>query len=136
MKGSENLKKCDYCAKEISYFEQYCSEECHGNANKYYETTEKYGKLFSIINMICFFGIPIGIFLFAFLRTAGMIITVASCDILGIMLILLPFPTENMISKYKLKKATKITRIIGLAVIGPGFMFLTFMILFPIIFPD
>ena len=86
MKGSENLKKCDYCAKEISYFEQYCSEECHGNANKYYETTEKYGKLFSIINMICFFGIPIGIFLFAFLRTAGMIITVASCDILGVML--------------------------------------------------
>ena len=54
MKGYENLKKCDYCAKEISYFEQYCSEECHGNANKYYETTEKYGKLFSIINMICF----------------------------------------------------------------------------------
>ena len=86
--------------------------------------------------MICFFGIPIGIFLFAFLRTAGMIITVASCDILGIMLILLPFPTENMISKYKLKKATKITRIIGLAVIGLGFMFLIFMLLFPIIFPD
>lgn len=113
MKGSENLKKCDYCAKEISYFEQYCSEECHGNANKYYETTEKYGKLFSIINMICFFGITIGIFLFAFLRTAGMIITVASCDILGVMLILLPFPTENMISKYKLKKATKITDISG-----------------------
>lgn len=72
------MKKCDYCAKEISYFEQYCSEECHSNANKYYETTEKYGKLFSIINMICFFGITIGIFLFAFLRTAGMIITVAS----------------------------------------------------------
>ena len=119
MKGSENLKKCDYCAKEISYFEQYCSEECHGNANKYYETTEKYGKLFSIINMICFFGI-----------------TVASCDILGIMLILLPFPTENMISKYKLKKATKITRIIGLAVIGLGFIFLIFMLFFPIIFPD
>ena len=50
------MKKCDYCAKEISYFEQYCSEECHGNANKYYETTEKYGKLFSIINMICVFA--------------------------------------------------------------------------------
>ncbi len=124
--------------KKYPIFEQYCSEECHGNANKYYETTEKYGKLFSIINMICFFGIPIGIFFSfcVFLRTAGMIITVASCDILGIMLILLPFPTENMISKYKLKKATKITRIIGLAVIGTRiYVFLIFMLLFPIIFP-
>lgn len=101
------MKKCDYCAKEISYFEQYCSEECHGNANKYYETTEKYGKLFSIINMICFFGIPIGIFLFAFLRTAGMIITVASCDILGVMLILLPVSHRKYDFKVQAEKSNE-----------------------------
>lgn len=130
------MKKCDYCAKEITYFEQYCSDECQGCANKYYETIEKYGKVFSVINMLCFFGIPIGIFLFAFLRMAGMIITVSSCIILGIMLILLPFPTENMISRYKLKKATKITRYIGLAVIGLGILFMIFMLLFPVIFPE
>ena len=33
------MKKCDYCAKEISYFEQYCDENCQANANKYYEKT-------------------------------------------------------------------------------------------------
>lgn len=130
------MKKCDYCAKEISYFEQYCDEDCQCNANKFYETTEKYGNIFSVINMICVFGITIGIFLFAFLRIPGMILTVASCTILGIMLLLLPFPTENMISKYKIQKATKITRYIGLAVIGLGIMFLIFMLLFPVIFPE
>lgn len=130
------MKKCDYCAKKISYFDQYCSEECHGKVNKYYETIEKFGKVFSVINMICFFGITIGIFLFAFLRTAGMVVTVTSCTTLGILLILLPFPTESMISKYKLKKATKITRYIGLAVIGLGILFMIFMLLFPIIFPE
>ncbi len=129
------MKKCDYCAKEITYFEQYCCEECHSKANKFYEKIEKFGRVFSAINMICFFGIPIGIFLFSFLRAAGLI-TVASCTILGIMFILLPFPTENMISKYKLEKSIKITRFIGLTVIALGIIFLIFMLLFPIIFPE
>lgn len=130
------MKKCDYCAKEISYFEQYCDENCHCNANKFYETTEKYGKIFSVINMICVFGITIGIILFTLLRIPGMILTVSSCTVLGIMLLLLPFPTENMISKYKIQKATKITRYIGLAVIALGIVFLVFMLLFPVIFPE
>lgn len=130
MKGYENLKKCDYCAKEITYFEQYCDEECHANANKYYERIEKFGTVFSAINTICVFGIPVGMFLFSFLDTIGMILSFSSCVILGIMLLLLPFPTENMISKHKIKKAVRITRYIGIAVIALGFAILLFMIMF------
>lgn len=124
------MKKCDYCAKEISYFEQYCDEDCHANANKFYELREKFEHIFSIINGICVFGIPIGIFIFSFSRTLGMIISTVSFFILGIMLILLPFPTDNMISKYKIKKAVTITRYIGLAVIALGFAAFVFMLLF------
>lgn len=124
------MKKCDYCAKEISYFDQYCDEKCHANANKYYETSEKFQKVFSIVNGLCVFGIPIGIFLLPFLKVPGVIIACASCIILGIMLIILPFPTENMISKHKIQKAIKITRIIGACVIGLGALIVLFVIFF------
>lgn len=124
------MKKCDYCAKEISYFEQYCDESCHAKANRFYELREKFEHIFSILNGICVFGIPIGIFLFSFLRTAGMIITVLSCLVLGVMLILLPFPTENMISKHKIKKAENITKCIGIAVLVLGIAAFVFMMFF------
>ncbi len=124
------MKKCDYCAKEISYFDQYCSDDCHIRANKYYETEEKFGKIFSVINAICVFGIPVGIFLFSFAKLVGALIAAGSCVILGIMLILLPFPTEGMISKFKLKKAMKITRIVGIVVIGLGFLIIGFLFFF------
>lgn len=124
------MKKCDYCAKEITYFEQYCDDDCHANANKFYELRERFEHFFSIINSICVFGIPIGIFVFSFARTLGMIVAVISFLVLGIMLILLPFPTDNMISKYKIKKAVKITRYIGIAVITLGIISFVFMLLF------
>ena len=116
------MKKCDFCAKEISYFDQYCSDECHARANKYYEISDKFGKIFSIVNGICVFGIPVGLFLLPFSKDFGMVVALLSSIILGIMLILLPFPTDNMISKFKLQKAMKITRIIGICVIVLGFL--------------
>lgn len=124
------MKKCDYCAKEISYFEQYCCDECHEQANKHYEKVEKFSKVFSIVNMICIFGIPIGLFMFSFLKVPGAITATASCIILGLMLILLPFPTDGMISKRKLKKAISLTRIIGAAVIALGIAILIFSFIF------
>ncbi len=116
------LKKCDYCAKEISYFDQYCCEECNEKMNKFYETSQKFEKIFSVVNAICVFGIPVGIFLFPFANTVGAVIASVSCFLLGLMIVLLPFPTENMISKFKLKKAMKITRIIGACVIFLGIL--------------
>jgi hypothetical protein len=127
------MKKCEYCAKEISYFEQYCDEDCHAKANKFYDLRERFEKIFSLIDGICVFGIPVGLFLFSFMRTAGLILTVASCVVLGIMIILLPFPTDNMISKFKIQKAVKITRFIGLAVIALGFVAFIFMFF---VFPE
>lgn len=124
------MKKCDYCAKEITYFEQYCSDECQRRANKYYETSEKYGKLFSVINVICVFGIPVGLFLFPFSKTVGTVLASVCCVVLGIMLLFLPFPTEGMISKLKLQKSMKITRIIGASVIALGFLIIGFYFFF------
>ena len=124
------MKKCDYCAKEISYFEQYCDEDCHSKANRFYEISERYEKLFSIVNSVSVFGIPIGLLLFSFARVLGASIACISCFALGIMLILLPFPTEGMITRFKLKKAMKITRIVGLGVILLGFAILGLLFVF------
>lgn len=109
------MKKCDYCGKEISYMEQYCDENCHRNAIKYYELQEKFSKLFSIINIICIFGIPVGLFMFSFMPKAGFTLLSFSVLIEGLTIILLPFPVENMISSMKIKKAVNVTRIFGAA---------------------
>ena len=58
------MKKCEYCAKEISYHEQYCSDECHINANKYYEKAEKFARPFYIISTICVIAIPVFILIY------------------------------------------------------------------------
>ncbi len=90
------MKKCDYCAKEISNFEQYCCEECEQNTVRFYRRNER--------------------------PPVGVTVATLSCFVLGAMLILLPFPTEGMIKKHKLKKAIKISRIFGGAVIGMGIL--------------
>ena len=116
----DNMKKCEYCGKEITYFEQYCNDDCQRNANSFYEMREKYTGIFSIINGICVFGIPIGIFMFPFVESIGLAISAISAIVLGLTIIALPFPTESMIDKRKIQKAIKLTKIFGLILVLCG----------------
>ena len=123
-KRGNDMKKCDYCAKEITYFEQYCCDECEQNALQYHARSERFSKLFLIVNTICVFGIPVGLFFAAFNHAVGVSIASLCCLVLGIMLILLPLPTDGMIRKHKLQKAIKMCRIFGGVVIGLGVLIL------------
>lgn len=114
------VKKCEYCAKEISYMEQYCCEDCKREAIRFYDRQEKYTKLFSVINCVCVFAVPIGLFMFPMINAVGFSMIAFSLVILGLTVFLLPFPTENMISKFKLKKAVNICRILGAALFIAG----------------
>ena len=108
------MKKCDYCAKEISYYDQYCDEECEKKALDFYTLRERYTKVFSVLNIIGVFGIPAGLFLSAIDATVGFSITAFSLMLVGVTVFFLPFPVENMISSMKIKKAVFITRMIGI----------------------
>lgn len=114
------MKKCETCGKEITYFEQYCSDECQKEAIKFYEFKEKYEKIFSILNCICIFAIPVGIFLSSILREIGLTMVCVATVALGLLVILLPFPADNMLDKFKLNKAIKYTRIIGVVILLLG----------------
>lgn len=114
------MKRCDYCGKEISYFDQYCCDDCQREANNFYEFRDKYTKIFSITNIIGVFGIPVGIFLFAFSNSIGATLVALAVTLLGIVITLLPFPAENMITKGKIKNAVSQTRIIGIALLVLG----------------
>ena len=114
------MKKCDYCAKEISYFDQYCCKECERRTVEFHERSTRFAKLFYVVNTICVFGIPVGLLLASFSTSVGIPIAAGACAVLGLMLILLPLPTEGMIKKHKLQKAIKISRLFGGAVIGLG----------------
>lgn len=120
------MKKCEYCAKEISYHEMYCSDDCQTDANRYYELKDKFQKPYAVINGIFVIAIGICIFLYSFLRDVGAIGGAASLLILGVMYFFLPFPPDVMIQKYKLKKAVKITKILAAVIFALGLIVLIF----------
>lgn len=124
------MKRCDYCGKEISYFDQYCNEECHAKANKFYEKRERFTNVFSILCAVSVMAVALGLFIFSFLHDFGTIMVVGSCTVLAVLLYLLPFPTDDMISKHKIQKAVKITRIVSYIVFGIGIVFLIFSFIF------
>ena len=103
------MKKCEYCGKEISYHEMYCSDECQTETNKYYDLRDRFQKFYAVINGIFVIAIGICIFLYSFLRDIGAIGGACSLLILGVMYFFLPFPPDVMIHKYQLKKSVKIS---------------------------
>ena len=118
------MKKCEYCAKEISYHEMYCCDECQNKANRFYELREKFQKPYAVINGIFVIAIGICIFLYSFLRDVGALGGSISLIILGIMYFFLPFPPEIMIHKYKLEKSVKITKILAAIIFALGIIVL------------
>lgn len=97
-------------------------------ANKFYDLRDKYGKLFAFLDAIFVFLIPIGIMAGSLFGAIGDSLIVIGFGGLGIMLLLLPFPTESMIRKHQIKKAILMCRIFALililiAIIGIFVMF-------------
>lgn len=108
------MKKCDFCAREISYHEMYCCEECNKKANDFYELQEKFSKLFSVLNGIFVMAIGILIFAFSFLPGFAVYGIAISLLVLAVLYFFCPFPPDVMIHKYKIKKSIKFCRIISL----------------------
>ncbi|MBR2715549.1 MAG: hypothetical protein IKB73_05025 [Ruminococcus sp.] len=123
------MKKCGYCAKEISYHEMYCCDECQNSANKFYETRDKVTTLMSVINGISVMSIGIGLFIFSFFREIGAFMVAIPLVILGILYILFPIPADVMIEKNKIEKAQKTTRYIGIALLILGIIATIFAII-------
>ena len=124
------MKKCEFCAKEISYEEMYCCDECEKQTLQYYERSERFAKPFSMINIVCLFGIMVGMFIFPMAKPFGAGIAIISCAVLGIMLLFLPSPTESMIKKFKGKKAMKITRLVGVGMMFLGLLIAGLLLIF------
>lgn len=114
------MKKCYYCAKDISYHEMYCSKECEELYTAYFAKRTKLQKLLSAINIVGTFLIAIGIFLYAINNLIGALTCAAGFLSVGIITLILPTPTENFNKKYQLKKAISIVRKFGIVLIVLG----------------
>ena len=122
------MKKCAYCAKEIGYHDYYCCDDCQIGANNYYDKKEKYQKVFSVINGIFVLGVGICIFLYSFLPGGGAGGLALCLIVLGVTDLLLPFPADIMIEKFKLKKAVFLTRVIAGVVLLLGILTLILLL--------
>lgn len=122
------MKKCYYCAKEISYHDMYCSKECEEEYTAYFRKRTKLQKLLSSVNITGTFLIAIGIFLYALNNFVGALAVAVGCLAVGLITLFLPTPTDNFIEKFKLKKAVSIIRKFGivLIVVGIGALVLAF----------
>lgn len=122
------MKKCYYCAKEISYHDMYCSKECEEEYTAYFRKRTKLQKLLSSVNITGTFLIAIGIFLYALNNFVGALAVAVGCLSVGLITLFLPTPTDNFIEKFKLKKAVSIIRKFGivLIVVGIGALVLAF----------
>lgn len=118
------MKKCEFCGKEISYHEMYCSDECQHHANTFYELRDKTQKGFSAINGVFVMAIGVCIFLYSIVPSFGVVGGAVSMLILGFMYYFLPFPPDVMIKKYQLKKSIMITRIIAIVLMALGTLLL------------
>lgn len=125
----EAMKKCEYCAKEISYHEMYCCDDCQTGANNFYDMRDKISKIIGVFNGICVMSIGIGLFVFSFFREVGAYMVAIPMVILGILFLLFPVPADVMIQKYKIKKALKITRVIALVLLALGIIATTVAII-------
>ena len=114
------MKKCEFCAKEISYHEMYCSDECQDHANAFYDKRDKYQKIFSVLNGIFVLGIGVCIFLFPLFPDFSVLSIGVCLTGLGVMYMFLPFPPDIFIAKKKLKESIKIARIIGAVLLAAG----------------
>ncbi len=114
------MKKCEYCAKEISYHEMYCSDECENKSYDFFDKRDKFQTFFSVINGIFVLAIGVCIFLYSFMPAVGLFGIASSLLILGTMYMFLPFPPDLFIEKYKLKKAIQLARIIAGVLLALG----------------
>ncbi len=124
------MKKCEFCAKEISYNEMYCCDECEKQTKLYYERSERFAKPFSMINVVCLFGVMGGMFIFPMSKPFGAALSIICCAVLGVLLLLLPFPTESMIRRFKVQKAIKITRLVGVGMMFLGALIAGLLLIF------
>lgn len=124
------MKRCEFCGKEISNFERYCSDDCQREANRYYDYSSKFARLYYSLCMVFTIGMTIGLFLMSFAHWVGGLMAVACCVLLGVLLLILPMPTEGMIKKHQIKKAKFLARIFGFCVLGLAVLILIFLFVF------
>lgn len=114
------MKHCEYCAKEISYYEQYCGKRCEEQAIKYYRLTRNKRKLFSFINFAGLLALTVGLFWTLFQAQIGAYIAGTALVFLGLLYFFFPFGTPDMLQKHKIQKTIKIVKILGCIAIAIG----------------
>ena len=114
-KGLDNMKQCEYCAKQIDYNHQYCCDECEKQSLYYYARQKRSERPVSVINFIAFFGVIVGGFCAALFNTKlGSLLCAVMLTLLGIAYLIFPYAPDNIVKKYKIMKSIKIIRIIAL----------------------
>ncbi len=124
------MKSCEYCNKEITYHEQYCSKECEEKTVEYYNMISDHTKKFNNILKILLLLFAISLFWILFQANVGFIVFFVTLFLTGIFYNILPFPTMWMIEKKKIEKSIKITKLIGRTFISISLLAIAVILMF------
>ena len=98
--------KCKYCRKTITDNQTYCCDDCQKNTKIYLEKVAQYKNLYLALIFIPVLLMPV---------FNHLIYDLLVVFFLGVILILFPFSTPQLINIVGVRKSQKIVRIIGLS---------------------
>ncbi len=110
--GDDLLKKCDYCGKELeSYHLMYCKDsDCEERAMRFYDRRTATENVFGIIVAV-------------FSPVVGNIMVAVTLVVLAITILIMPYAPESFYKKWRIKKTSRVVRIVGVILIAAAFAF-------------
>ena len=123
--GDDLLKKCDYCGKELeSYHLMYCKDsDCEERAMRFYDRRTATENVFGIINIACVVLIMVGLIVAVFSPVVGNIMVAVTLVVLAITILIMPYAPESFYKKWRIKKTSRVVRIVGVILIAAAFAF-------------
>lgn len=100
--------KCKYCGKETTDTRLYCCDECERNTKIYLEKIAKYKNIYLALIFIPVFLMPV---------FNSLIYDLVIVFFLGIVLMIFPFSTPQLINIFGVRKSQKIVKVIAMALI-------------------
>lgn len=116
------INTCDYCDKEIENGKDYCSAECRKRAYVFTKYYTRWKTLFTVLLVVSAAAVAVGALMTTALNRLYPSFIIMGCGMIlfGLTMLVFPFASQNTFSRFGIRRALLVTRILGIiiAVLG------------------